>query len=114
MFDWRNHADVTIVIGVASVAAIVSGTVITGGAVVIIGSVVGVPTVIGIPAIVFVRRPGAQETPWHWVLLGRLIVILLFRGGVMPFSGHVVIFIFRFPVEEELEVLTVDQGLVIL
>jgi hypothetical protein len=34
----------------------------------------------------------------------------------MPFLGHVVIviFIFQFPVEEELEVLTVGQGLVVL
>jgi hypothetical protein len=34
----------------------------------------------------------------------------------MPFLGHIVIviFIFQFPVEEELEVLAVGQGLVIL
>jgi hypothetical protein len=34
----------------------------------------------------------------------------------MPFRGHVVIviFIFQFPVEEELEVLAVGQGLVVL
>jgi hypothetical protein len=34
----------------------------------------------------------------------------------MPFPGHiiVVIFIFQFPVEEELEVLTVGQGLIVL
>jgi hypothetical protein len=33
----------------------------------------------------------------------------------MPFVGHVVIiFIFQFPVEEELEVLAVDQGLIVL
>jgi hypothetical protein len=34
----------------------------------------------------------------------------------VPFPGHIVIiiFIFQFPVEEELEVPTVDQGLVIL
>jgi hypothetical protein len=34
----------------------------------------------------------------------------------VPFPGHVVviIFIFQFPVEEELEVLAVDQRLVIL
>jgi hypothetical protein len=96
--DWRNRADVTIVIAAATVAAIVSGAVITGG------------------AIVFVRWPGAQETPCRRVLLGRLIIILLFRGGVMPFPGHVivVIFIFQFPVEEELEVLAIGQGLIVL
>jgi hypothetical protein len=34
----------------------------------------------------------------------------------MPFPGHVfvVIFIFQFPVEEELEVLTIGQGLIII
>jgi hypothetical protein len=34
----------------------------------------------------------------------------------VPFLGHIVIaiFIFQFPVEEELEVLTVGQGLVVL
>jgi hypothetical protein len=34
----------------------------------------------------------------------------------VPFPGHilVVIFIFQFPIEEELEVLTVIQGLVVL
>jgi hypothetical protein len=34
----------------------------------------------------------------------------------VPFPGHVivVIFIFQFPIEEELEVLDVDQGLIIL
>jgi hypothetical protein len=33
----------------------------------------------------------------------------------VPFPGHVIfIFIFQFPIEEELEVLTVGQGLVIL
>jgi hypothetical protein len=35
---------------------------------------------------------------------------------VVPFLEHViiVIFIFQFPIEEELEVLTVGQGLIIL
>jgi hypothetical protein len=109
MLDWRNRADVAIVITAAAVAVIVSGTIITGGAIVTIGSIVGVPVA------VFVRRHGAQETPCHRVLLGRLVVILLFRGRVVPFPGHVVfIFIFRFPVQEELEVLTVGQGLIIL
>jgi hypothetical protein len=33
----------------------------------------------------------------------------------MPFPGHVVIiFIFQFPVEEELEALTISQGLIVL
>jgi hypothetical protein len=89
--DWRNRADVAIVITAAAVTAIVSGTVITGGVIVAIGSVVGVPTIISV--IVFVRRPGAQETPYHRVLLGRLLVILLFRGGVVPFLGHIIIII---------------------
>jgi hypothetical protein len=90
--DWRNR------------------TVITSGAIIVIGSVVRVP------AVVFVRRPGAQETPCRWVRLGRLIVVLLFRGGVVPFLGHnvVVIFIFQFPVEEELEVLAIGEGLIVL
>jgi hypothetical protein len=77
VLDWRNYADVTIIIAAAVVAAIVSDIVITGGA---IGSVVGVPTVISI--VVFVRRPRAQETPYRRVLLGQLVVILLFRGVV--------------------------------
>jgi hypothetical protein len=55
--DWRNRADVAIVITAAAVTAIVSGTVITGGVIVAIGSVVGVPTIISV--VVFVRRPGA-------------------------------------------------------
>jgi hypothetical protein len=102
MLDWRNCTYVAIVI----VAAIVAGTVITGGAIVAIGSIVRVPAVISI--VVFIRWPGAQETPCSRILLSRLIVILLFRGGFMPFPGHVVviIFIFQFPIEEELEVLT--------
>jgi hypothetical protein len=76
MLDWRNHADVAIVIAAAAITAIISGTVITGGAIVTVGSVVRVPAVISV--IVFVRRPGAQETPYRQVLLGRLVVILLF------------------------------------
>jgi hypothetical protein len=33
----------------------------------------------------------------------------------MPFPAHVVVvFIFQFPIEEELEVLAIDQGLIIL
>jgi hypothetical protein len=114
VLDWRNHADVAIVIAAAAVAAIVSGTVITGGAIVTVSSVVGVPTVVSV--VIFVRRPSAQETPCHRVLLGRLIVLLPFWGEVVPFPEHVIIiiFIFQLPVEEELEVLSVDQGLIIL
>jgi hypothetical protein len=111
MLDWRNHANVTIII---VAAAIVFGTVITGGAIVAIGSIVRVPTVISI--IVFIRWPGMQETPCRWVLLGRQIIILLLWGGVVPFPGHVVviIFIFQFPIKEELEVLAIGQGLTVL
>jgi hypothetical protein len=98
--DWRICADIAIII---TAAAIVSGIVITSGAIVVVGSVVGVPIV------VFVRRPGTQESPCRRVLLGQLAVVLLFRGGVMSFIGYivVVIFIFQFPIEEELEVLVV-------
>jgi hypothetical protein len=114
VLDWRNRADVTIIIAAAAITAIVSSTVITSGAIVTVASVIRVPAVISV--VVFVRRPGTQETPYRRVLLGRLVVILLFRGGLMPFPGHVivVIFIFQFPIEEELEVLTVGQGLVVL
>jgi hypothetical protein len=114
VLGWRNHADVTIVIATAAATAIVSGTIITGGAIVAIGSIVGVPAIVSI--IVFVRWPGVQETTYCRVLLGRLIIIFLFRGGVVPFPGHVIviIFIFQFPVKEELEVLTMGQGLIIL
>jgi hypothetical protein len=113
VLDWRNRADVAIIIAAAAITAIVSSTVITSGAIVTVASVIGVPAVISV--VVFVRWPGTQETPYHRVL-GRLVVILLFRGGLMPFPGHVivVIFIFQFPIEEELEVLTVGQGLVVL
>jgi hypothetical protein len=110
--DWRNRANIAIIIAAATVAAIISGTVITGGAIVTVGSIVRVPTVVSI--VVFIRRPSAQETPYSQVLLGRLIVILLFRGGVVPFLGHVIIVIFQFPVEEELEALAVGQGLIVL
>jgi hypothetical protein len=112
-FDWRNRADVAIIIAATVVAAVVSDTVITSGAIIIIGSIIGVLAVVSV--VVFIRWPGAQETPCRRVLLGRLIVVL-FRGGVVPFPGHivVVIFIFQFPVGEELEVLAVGQGLVVL
>jgi hypothetical protein len=110
--DWRNHADVTIVIATAAVTAIVSDTVITDGTIIAIGSIVGVPTVVSV--VVFIRRPSVQETPCCPVLLARLIVILLFRGGVVPFLGHIIVIIFQFPVEEELVVLAIGQGLIIL
>jgi hypothetical protein len=86
-----NRANVTIIIAATAVAVVVS-------------------------VVVFIRWPGAQETPCRRVLLGRLVVALLFRGGVVSFPGHVivVIFIFQFPIEEELEVLTIGQGLVVL
>jgi hypothetical protein len=118
VLDWRNHADITIIITVAA-TAIISGIIITGGAIIAVGSAVRVP-VVGVPAvisiIVLVRQPGVQETPCRWVLLGRLIIILLFRGGVMPFPGHIVIviFIFQFPIEKEQEVLAIGQGLIVL
>jgi hypothetical protein len=112
--DWRNHTDVAIIIAAATIAVVLSGTVITSEAIIAVSSVIGVPDVVSV--VIFVRRPGAQETPCRLVLLGRLIIILLFRGGVVPFPGHViiVIFIFQFPIEDELEVLTIGQGLVIL
>jgi hypothetical protein len=105
VLDWRNRIDVAIIITAAAVAAIISGTVITGGAIVAVGSIIGVPAIVSV--IIFIRWPGAQETPCRRVLLGWLIIILLFRGGVMPFPGHivVVIFIFQFPIEKEQEVL---------
>jgi hydrogenase maturation factor HypE len=108
--DWRNHTGITIVITAVAIAAIVSDTIIAGGAIVTVDSIVGVP------AVVFIGRPGTQETSCRRVFLGRLVVILLFRGGVMPFPRHiaVIVFIFQFPIEEELEVLAVDQGLIIL
>jgi hypothetical protein len=57
-----------------------------------------------------------QEASCRRVFLSRLIAILLFRGGVVPFLGYIVIvvFIFQFPIKEELEVLAVSQGLIIL
>jgi hypothetical protein len=114
VLDWRNRTDVAIIIATAAVATIVSSTILTSGAIVTIGSVVGVPAIISV--IVFVRWPGAQETPCHRVLLDRVIIILLFQGGVMPFPGHIVIiiFIFQSPIEEELEVLAIGQGLIVL
>jgi hypothetical protein len=112
--DCSNHANVAIVIATVTVAAVVSDTVITSGAIVAVDSVVRVPSVVSI--VIFVKRPGAEETCYCWVLLGRLVVVLLFQGGVVPFPGHVVIviFIFQFRIGEELEVFTISQGLVVL
>jgi hypothetical protein len=114
VLDWRNRADITIVIAAAAIATIISGTIVAGGAVITVDSVVGVSAVVSI--VVFIGWPDTQETSCHRVFLSRLIIILLFRGGVMPFPGHiiVVVFIFQFPVEKELEVLAVCQRLVVL
>jgi hypothetical protein len=114
VLDWRDRADITIVITAAAVAVVVFGTIVAGGAIVAIDFVVGVPAVVLI--IVFIEQLGAQETSCHRVFLGRFIVVLLFRGGVVPFLGHIVVivFIFQFPVEEEPEVLAVGQGLIVL
>jgi hypothetical protein len=91
--DWRNRADITIIIATATVAAVISSTIIAGGAIVAIDSIVRVPAIVSI--VVFIRRPGTQETSYRWVFLGRLVVVLLFRGGVVPFLGHIIIvFIF--------------------
>jgi hypothetical protein len=113
VLDWRNRADVAIIITTAAIAAIVSGTVITSGAIVTVSFVIGVPAVVSV--IIFVRWPGAQETTCRRVLLSRLVIILLF-WGVVPFPGHVaiVIFIFQFLIEEELEVLAIGLGLIVL
>jgi hypothetical protein len=114
VLDWRNRADITIIITIAAVATIISSTIVDGGTIITIDSVVGVPAITSI--VVFIGWLGTQETSCCRVFLGRLVVVLLFRGGVVPFPGHiiVVIFIFQFPIEEELEVLTVGQGLIVL
>jgi hypothetical protein len=57
VLDWRNRADVAIIIAAAAIIAIVFGTIIISWAIVVIGFVIRVPTVISI--IVFVRGPGA-------------------------------------------------------
>jgi hypothetical protein len=102
--DWRNRADITIVITVV----VASGTIVT------VDSVVEVPVVVS--NVVFIGRPSAQETSCCQVFLSWLVIVLLFRGGVVPFPGHnvVIVFIFQFPIEEELEVLAIGQGLVVL
>jgi hypothetical protein len=108
VLDRRTCADIAIT--AAPIAAIISSAVITGGAVITIGSVVGVPIV------VFIGRPGAQETPCCQVLLSRLIVFLLRGGGVVPIPRLIVVIVlvFKFPVEKELEILAIGQGLIVL
>jgi hypothetical protein len=105
VLDWRNRADIIIVI---TDATVVSDTIVA------VDSVVGVPTIISI--ITFIGRPDVQETSCRRVFLDRLVVLLLFQGGVVPFPGHiiVIVFIFQFPIEEELEVLAIGQGLIVL
>jgi hypothetical protein len=114
VLDWRDRTDITIVITAITVAAVVSGTIVAGGAIVAIDSVVRVPAIVSI--VVFIGWLGAQETSCRQVFLSWLVVILLSWGGVVPFPRHIIIFffIFQFPVEEELEVLIVGQGLVVL
>jgi hypothetical protein len=91
VLDWKNRADITIIITVATVTAVVSGTIVAGGAIVPVNSIVGVPAIVSI--IVFIGRPSAQETSCRRVFLGRLIIVLLFRGGVVPFLGHIIVVI---------------------
>jgi hypothetical protein len=91
-----------------------SSAIVTRGAVITIDSVVGVPAVVSV--IIFIGWPGMQETPCHRVLLSRLIVFLLFWGWVVPIPRLiiVVVLVFQFPVEKELEILAIGQGLIIL
>jgi hypothetical protein len=111
MLDQRTCANITVT--AAPVAAIISSTVVTGRVVITIGSVIGVPAVISV--VIFIGRPGAQETPYRWVLLSWLVIVI-FRGRVVPIPRLVVIIvlIFQFPVEKELEILTIGQELIIL
>jgi hypothetical protein len=106
--DRRTCTD--IIVATAPVAAIISSAVVTGGAIITISSVVGVPAVVSV--IVFVGRPDAQETPCRRVLLSRLVVFLLFRGAVVPIPRLVLVF--QVPIEKELEILTIGQGLIAL
>jgi hypothetical protein len=48
-----------------------------------------VPAIISV--IIFIRLPGAQETPYCRVLLNRLIVFLLLQGGVVPIPKLIVV-----------------------
>jgi hypothetical protein len=110
--DRRTWADIAVT--ATPVTAIIFSVVVTGGAIVTIGSVVGVPIVVSV--VVFVRWPGTQETPYRRVLLNRLIIFLLFWGGVVPIPRLivVVVLVFQFPIEKELEILAIGQGLIVL
>jgi hypothetical protein len=105
--DRRTCADITIT--AAPIATIISSAVVTRGAVITIDSIIGVPAVV-----VSIGRPGAQETLCRRVLLSRLVIFLLFRGGVIPIPRLIVVLVFQFPVEKELEILAIGQGLIIL
>jgi hypothetical protein len=106
--DWGNRADITIIITAATNAAAVSGTIVAGEAIITVDSIIFI--------VVFIGWPSAQEASCRRVFLSRLIAVLLFWGGVVPFLGHIVIivFIFQFPIKEELEVLAIGQGLIVL
>jgi hypothetical protein len=105
--DWGNCADITIVITTTAVTAVVSGTIVAGEAIIAINSVIGVPAAVFI--VVFSGLPDTEEASYHRFFLSQLITVLLFRGGVVPFPGHIVVIIFnfQFPIKEELEVLAV-------
>jgi hypothetical protein len=112
VLDRRTCADITV--AAVPIAAIISSAIVTGRAVITIGSIVGVLAVVSI--IVFIGRPGAQETPCRRVLLSQLIIFLFFQGGVIPIPRLivVVVLVFQFPVEKELEILSIGQGLIVL
>jgi hypothetical protein len=99
VLDWGNCANITIIIAAATVAAVVSGTIITGEAITVVDSI-----------IIFRSPPSSSSSsssddPVHEKLL-----------AIMPFLGHIiiVIFIFQYTVKEELEVLAVGQGLIVI
>jgi hypothetical protein len=62
----------------------------------------------GVPAIIFIGWPDMQEAPCHRVLL--------FWGGVVsiPRLIVIVVLVFQFPIEKELEIFAVGQGLIVL
>jgi hypothetical protein len=105
--DRRTCADIAVT--AAPIPAIISSAIVPRGAVITNGSIVGVPTVI------FIGRSGAQETLYRRVLLSQHIVFPLSRG-VVPIPTLIVdiVLIFQFPVEKELEILTIGQGLIVL
>jgi hypothetical protein len=111
VLDRRTCADIAI--AAAPVTAIISSTFITWGNIITIGSVIRVPIVISV--VIFVRWPGVQETPYRQVLLSRLAIFLLTWGGVVPIPRLVVVvLIFQFPIEKELQILAIGQGLIVL